>query len=102
MRLVFCQCKDVDEARSYATRMANVFENKDLKTTLEEDNTLLVCNGYRIKFVGEREWLVLTTTQPGKGYLTIPYNQILNNPAGVKKEDCTIDNLVKLVVKGYK
>lgn len=100
MRLVYCKCDDINSAERCAIRLSNILQDKGLKPIIKEKR-IVDCNGYSVEFCNDRIWLTLTSTYGGRGYLTIPYNHILiSSRGGVKQEDCTMQNLIRLIEEG--
>jgi hypothetical protein len=97
MRSVFCKAEDPKVAmRALAKQLHNKYGV--VATVIEEKNDI-ECGYYNIHFCKEREWEILSTTRPGSGYLTIPYNRLLLSANGVKPEDCKLNRLIELAVK---
>ena len=102
MRNVYCKTDSIVESKDCTWALYNKLYKMGLNPKYAKDSEIeLECNGYDIKFLEEKQWLVYTTTKAGTGYLTIPYNRILMSPLGVSQEDCKLGKLLELVKKGF-
>ena len=102
MRNVYCKTDSVDDAKSCAKALFNKLYKMGYNPEFISENRMEVaCKGYDIKFLDEKQWLVYTTTKPGTGYMTIPYNRILISPHGVQQEDCKLFKLLELIKEGF-
>lgn len=102
MRNVYCKTDNISESKDCARALYTKFYSLGLNPKYEGENRIeLTCKGYDIKFLEEKQWLTYTTTKAGTGYMTIPYNRILNSPFGVDQADCKLSKLIQLVKEGY-
>ena len=100
MRNVFCKAEEPkDTIRAFSRRLHEKFGiPKESIKVIDEKNDI-ECGYYHIHFCKEREWEILSTTRPGSGYLTVPYNRLLLSKNGVAPEDCKLNTLMELVFK---
>ena len=99
MRNVFCKAEDPKEIMEvFAKKLREKYGVPSNKIIVDKKNNNIDCGYYHIHFCKEREWEIMSTTKPGCGYLTIPYNRLLLSKNGVKPDMCKLNNLFAIVV----
>lgn len=101
MRNVYCKVDNITEAKSCTKILGSKLEKCNLPVEYDSEGTGFICNKYDVNFIPENQWEKISITKGGTGYLTIPYNRMLNNPNGVKKEQCNLPSLIKLIKAGF-
>ena len=98
MRNVFCKAEDPKEIMEvFAKKLREKYCIPSNKIIIDKKNNNIDCGYYHIHFCKEREWEIMSTTKPGCGYLTIPYNRLLLSKNGVRPEMCKLNHLFAIV-----
>ena len=98
MRNVFCKAEDPKEIMEvFAKKLREKYGIPSTKIVVDKKNNNIDCGYYHIHFCKEREWEIMSTTKPGCGYLTIPYNRLLLSKNGVRPEMCKLNHLFAIV-----
>lgn len=100
MRNVFCKAEDPKQTiQSFAKRLHEKYGLDYNQISCNYDDNSLDAGYYHVHFCKEREWEILSTTRPGSGYLTIPFNRLLLSKNGVNPEDCKLNTLFELIAE---
>jgi hypothetical protein len=103
MRIVYCKADDPKTIiPSFQKKLHDKYNipHSEIKVDLEKND--IECGYYHIHFCKEREWEILTTTKPGTGYLTIPFNRLLLSKNGVNPYQCKLHDLFNLIKESCK
>lgn len=101
MRNVYICQETHDDAVKLTKVYFNTLKGKDYYYTpkMSDNKTEISCGSYNIQFLSKRQWAIKESEAPQTGYLTIPYNRILLSLNGVKKDQCNLKGLQKLLIE---
>ena len=98
MRNVFCKAENPKETiEVFVKKLREKYGIPSNKIIVDKKDNNIDCGYYHIHFCKEREWEILSTTKPGSGYLTVPYNRLLLSKNGVHPEMCKLNHLFNIV-----
>ena len=98
MRNVFCKAENPKETiEVFSKKLREKYGIPSNKIIVDKKNNNIDCGCYHIHFCKEREWEIMSTTKPGCGYLTIPYNRLLLSKNGVSPDMCKLNHLFAIV-----